>query len=119
MNDKIFIYDLKLSAVIGTNADERVRKQCLIINLEVAVDTTAAAEHDDLTKSIDYEKLVRFIINFVDHSSFQLIETLANRLANNICEKFHVSGLILKIQKPEALAVTSQVGVIIRRGEIN
>jgi len=57
------------------------------------------------------------LIQFVEESEFQLVETLAERIAEIILEEFAVDWLRLKLGKPGAVTGSKEVGVIIERGE--
>jgi hypothetical protein len=59
------------------------------------------------------------LIAFVEGSSFQLIEALAERCAALIREEFGVSWLRLKLSKPGAVRGARSVGVVIERGQRN
>ncbi|MGB5517959.1 MAG: dihydroneopterin aldolase, partial [Gammaproteobacteria bacterium] len=48
---------------------------------------------------------------------FQLVETLAERIAEIVLDEFDVDWLRLKLGKPGAVTGSAEVGVIIERGE--
>ena len=55
-------------------------------------------------------------ITFVEESSFQLVETLAERCAQIVLDEFKVPWLRLKLSKPGAVRGSKAVGVVIERG---
>ena len=57
------------------------------------------------------------MIQFIEDSDFQLVETLAERVADVVREEFGVAWLKLRLSKPGALRGSRDVGVIIERGE--
>ena len=57
------------------------------------------------------------MIQFIEDSDFQLVETLAERVADVVREEFEVAWLKLRLSKPGALRGSRDVGVIIERGE--
>jgi len=57
------------------------------------------------------------VIAFVEASEFQLVETLAERVAQLVREEFGVPWLRLTLNKGGAVRGASGVGVIIERGE--
>jgi dihydroneopterin aldolase len=57
------------------------------------------------------------LIQFVGESEFQLVETLAERIAEIVLDEFDVDWLRLKLGKPGAVTGSQEVGVIIERGE--
>ena len=57
------------------------------------------------------------MIQFIEDSDFQLVETLAERVADVVREEFGVAWLKLRLSKPGALRGSRDVGVIIERGQ--
>ena len=117
MSDKVFISGLRAETVIGVYDWERSIRQPLVFDIEMAADVTAAARDDDLTKAIDYAAISQRVIDEVQSSSFQLIETLAEHLARIILNDFGVSWVQLRVLKPTAVAQADAVGVQIQRGD--
>jgi dihydroneopterin aldolase len=54
---------------------------------------------------------------FVADSSFQLVETLTERIAELLIGEFDVSWVRVKVNKPGAIRGARDVGAIIERGE--
>ena len=117
MSDKVLIVGLRAEAVIGVYEWERGIRQPLELNLEMATDVTAAAEHDDLGKALDYAAISKRVLEEVGASSFQLIESLAEHLASVILGEFGVPWLRLRVMKPTAVPEAESVGVVIERGD--
>jgi len=116
--DQIFIKGLAIDAVIGVYDWERTIRQRLILDLDLGWDISAAAAGDDLSATLDYAALSQRIHDYVSSSSFQLIETLAHKLAELIMAEYGVPWLRLRINKPDAVAeAAGGVGVLIERGE--
>ncbi|MFH0984655.1 MAG: dihydroneopterin aldolase [Candidatus Omnitrophota bacterium] len=115
MNDKIFIEGLKISCIIGTLPQERKKKQPVVIDLEFPAPVGKAARRDDLREALNYQKIVEHATVFVSKSSFYLIETLAERLAQRLLRVFKLKGILLRVSKPQALRNAKNVGVEIFR----
>lgn len=116
MNDKVFILGLRADAIIGVYDWERDIRQPLEFDIEIATDITAAAADDDLTKAVDYAAISKRVLEEVEASSFQLIESLAEHLATMILREFQVRWLQLRVMKPTAVPDADGVGVLIERG---
>lgn len=115
--DQVFIRGLEVQAVIGAYDWERTIRQRLVLDLEMDWDIRPAAADDDLTLALDYAAVSQRVLDYVSASSFELVETLADRLATLIMEEFSVPGLRLVISKPGAVPEARRgVGVIIERG---
>ncbi len=115
--DKIFITDLKIETIIGIYDWERVTKQTVSIDLEMATDIRQAAATDDIKDTTDYKAISKYLIEFVAASSFNLVETLAEEIAGIIINHFGVSWVKVTLHKPGALRGATDVGIIIERGE--
>jgi len=117
MKNILFIRDLKASTTIGVHAWEKQIKRTVFIDLELAVDIEKAAKTDNLEDALDYDNLSQQLILYLAESRFDLIETLAEKIAALILSEFAVSWLRLTLTKPGALACAKSVGVVIERGE--
>ncbi|PCI42239.1 MAG: dihydroneopterin aldolase [Moraxellaceae bacterium] len=115
--DVVYIKDLQIETIIGIFDWEREIKQIVSMDLEMASDNRLAADNDSIENALDYKSVAKRIISFVEQSSFQLVETLAEEVATIIREEFKVSWVRLRLGKPGALRGATDVGVIIERGE--
>jgi dihydroneopterin aldolase len=115
--DIIFIRDLRIDTLIGIYDWERAIKQTLSFDLEMATDIAKAAASDDIKDTLNYKAVAKRIIAFVEASEFQLVETLAERVAELVREEFAVPWLRLTVNKGGAVRGAKAVGVIIERGE--
>lgn len=115
--DIIYLRDLKIETVIGIFDWEREIKQTISLDLDMATDIRRAAASDLIDDTLDYKRLSKRIISFVEGSSFQLVETLAERVAAIILDEFGVCWVRVRLDKVGAIRGASGVGVIIERGE--
>lgn len=115
--DIFFFRDLTIMARIGVRDWERQVKQPVIVNLELAVDVKAASRQDNLAETLSYSEVLQDLQEFVGNSEFQLIETLAEQIADRLLNKFGIPWLKLELVKPQPLKGTHSVGVIIERGK--
>ena len=100
MSNKIFVKDLEIEAVIGIFDWEREVKQLIKISYEVEVDIKKAFKSDNIEDTFDYKTTSKKIIKFVEKSSFQLIEALAEKISKNIMHDDRVLNLSLSVSKP-------------------
>lgn len=114
--DIIFINDLRVNAVIGVYDWERRITQTLSFDLELAADIRRAAGSDDIADTVNYKAVAKRVIAYVEQSRFQLVETLAERVAEIILQEFPVVWTRLILRKPGAVRGARDVGVIIERG---
>ena len=116
MQDIIFINELRIETVIGIFDWERLIKQTVILDIELATDIRKAAESDHIDDTIDYKTLTKTIIAFVEASEFQLVERLAEEICALVRKNFGVPWIRLRLNKPGALRGARDVGILIERG---
>lgn len=115
--DKIFLTELKVDTIIGIWEWERRIRQTVIIDLEMSADIAKAAATDDVADTLNYKSVAKRVQNFVADSSFQLVETLAERIASIVRDEFDVAWIKVRVNKPGAIRGSRDVGVLIERGE--
>jgi len=114
--DVVFIEDLRIETVIGIYDWERKIRQVVALDLEMAFDNRKPAASDRIEDTLNYKAVSKRLTAFVEESSFQLVETLAERCAEIVRDEFGVSWLRLKLSKPGAVRGSKAVGVMIERG---
>ena len=114
--DKIFLTELKIDTIIGIWEWERKIRQTVIIDLEVSADIAKAAATDSVEDTLNYKSVAKRIQSFVGDSSFQLVETLAERIAGIIRDEFGVQWVKVRVNKPGAIRGSKDVGILIERG---
>jgi dihydroneopterin aldolase/D-erythro-7,8-dihydroneopterin triphosphate epimerase len=113
--DKIYIRDLALRCIIGIYPEERREKQDVIINVIMTCDHSNAAAKDDIQYAVDYKGIKKRILALVESSQFNLIETLADRIARLCLENPGVKSATVTVDKPNALRFARSVAVEITR----
>jgi dihydroneopterin aldolase len=113
--DIIFLKGLTIETVIGIYDWEREIRQTVIIDLEMATDIRKAAETDDIGHTLDYKSVSKRVIGFVEESSFQLVETLAEKITEILIQEFGVPWVRLTLNKRGAISGASDVGILIER----
>ena len=115
--DIIFLSELRIDTVIGIWEWERKIRQTVVIDLEMSADIAKAAATDQVEDTLNYKQVAKRLQQFVGDSSFQLVETLAERIAGIVREEFDVAWVRVRVNKPGAIRGSRDVGVIIERGE--
>jgi len=113
--DSIFIEKLRVDTIIGVYPNERVTKQPLIIDINISYDTAQAMASDNLKYALDYHQVCKDVHVFVSESSYHLIETLAECIAQNILKIDGVLEVKIRLSKPNALDLAENVGICIHR----
>jgi 7,8-dihydroneopterin aldolase/epimerase/oxygenase len=113
--DIIFLHGLTVECTIGFIDWERLVKQTVVIDLELPVDCRNASIRDEVEDTLDYKKVAKRVIAFVEASEFKLVETLAHRLALLVLEEFDIAWIRISVNKPGAIRGSRDVGVSIER----
>lgn len=100
--DLIEVRGLRLKGRHGVTPEERQQEQEFVVSLAARTDTRMAARFDDLAATLDYEEVVRQIAKVVTGESFQLIETLADRIARGILMNARVLDVWVRVAKSKA-----------------
>ncbi|NQY34438.1 MAG: dihydroneopterin aldolase [Alteromonadaceae bacterium] len=115
--DKIFIKGLSIQTTIGFFAWEKEIKQTLVIDLAMGWDIRPAALNDELAKTLDYATISVDIEKFANDHPVDLLETLAERMAEFLMVQYQIPWIKLTIHKPTAVHNADSVGVEIERGQ--
>lgn len=114
-SDRIFLHGLAVECIIGFIEWERRIKQTVVLDVEMPVNCARAAQSDDVVDTLDYKKVAKRIISFVEASDFKLVETLAHRTALLVLQEFDIDWVRLSINKPGAIRHSKDVGVAVLR----
>ncbi len=114
--DIVYLHDLKVDCVIGVFEWERRIKQTLYIDLDMATDIKRAAASDAIQDTLDYKAVAKRVMGFAGDSQFQLVETLAEKIAVVVLAEFRVPWVRVRINKKGAVRNADGVGVVIERG---
>lgn len=113
--DKVFVQGLEVLVTIGVYEWEKGIQQKLRFDLEMAYDNGPAAQDDDINKALDYATLSQAVTLYAEQHQFELVETMAERVAELILTRFAVQSVKVRLTKPNAVANASGVGVEIER----
>lgn len=101
--DQIRIDNLKIFAHHGVYPEETEKGQNFYVSAVLAADTRKAGKTDDLQYSTHYGEVCRFLNSFLTENTFRLIETAAERSAEELLLHFpRIRSLTLELRKPEA-----------------
>ena len=113
--DIIYLRDLRVDTVIGINEWERRIRQRINIDLEMAADIAKAAASDSIEDTLNYKTVAKRVVGFVEESRFNLVETLAERIAGLLMDEFQIPWVKVVLNKPGAVRGSRGVGVVIER----
>lgn len=102
MSDELSIDGIECFAHHGVFDFERREGQVFVIDLVLGVDTAPAARSDDLAETVDYGVLVDKVVAAVQSDPVDLIETLAQRVADVVLWDRRVEWTRVTVHKPDA-----------------
>jgi len=113
--DRIFLHGLSAECIIGFIDWERRVRQTVVLDIELPVDCRHAALTDEVADTLDYKRVAKRVLAFIEASEFKLVETLAHSVALLILEEFGVEWVRVALNKPGAIRSSRDVGVLIER----
>jgi dihydroneopterin aldolase len=118
----MFVRDLVLASSIGVHAHEHAASQRIRINLDLAVTddgggklSRPAVGHDDLNRVVDYEAIVNRVRAVVAAGHVNLVETLAERIAETCLADRRVMAARVRVEKLDVFADAASAGVEVER----
>ena len=111
---RILVRDLMLDARIGLHQHERIARQRIRINLDLAVADNGPID-DDYDKVVCYGELVTGVRHVVGAGHVNLVETLAERIAAMCLSDPRVLSARVRVEKLDVFPEAESVGVEIER----
>ena len=111
----VFVKDLKLQALIGVYDEEKINPQPIVINIDLSVAEGAGPKDDDLSHVVSYEIVVKKVEAILEQGHINLVETLAERIAEESLKDERVLAARVRVEKPEVIPNAASVGVEIER----
>ncbi len=111
----VFVRGLEIQSVVGVYEHEKLASQRLIISVDLNVVENASTHGDKLENVVCYEGIVRNIQELCNQGHVNLIETLAERIAENCLEDKRVLAVRVCIEKPDIMPECQSVGIEIER----
>ncbi len=112
---KIFVRDLLISMFIGVYESEKNVKQNVRFNIDMVVEDPSDPLNDDYLQVVCYETIASAIQKMTEREHINLVETLAERVAEICLSNSRVVSVLVKIEKLEAVKNAGSVGVEIER----
>ncbi|CAH0532476.1 Dihydroneopterin aldolase [Vibrio stylophorae] len=113
--DKVFIDQLEVICTIGVYEWEKTISQKLVLDIEMGWDNQPAARSDDVALALDYASVSEAVTKHLQAKPIELVERVAEEVADLIFDRFAVPWLRIRVNKPGAVANARSVGVEIER----
>lgn len=111
----LFVRDLVLAASIGVYEHEHRRPQRIRINMDLAIEEAGPLSADSIEAVVSYEPFVLVARDIVAAGHIQLVETLAERLAEECLSDRRVLSVRVRVEKLDVFPDAAAVGVEIER----
>ncbi|HEX9899576.1 MAG TPA: dihydroneopterin aldolase [Candidatus Methylomirabilis sp.] len=111
MNDRILIQGIQFHGHHGVREEERKLGQRFVVDVDLRLDLSPAAGADSLAATVDYEQVHALVEEVGTRECFNLLETLAERIASTILERFPVRQVTIRATKPSPPIVGMVGGV--------
>lgn len=100
--DCIIARGLNFKACHGVLTSEKICPQPFRVDLELYLDLRAAGRQDDLSLSVDYDRVYHAVNEVMTGPSCNLLEALAEKIAQTLLRKFPFAEVAVTVYKPEA-----------------
>lgn len=100
--DQVALRGLRVRGRHGVLASEKDLGQWFVVDVVLHLDTRGAAATDDLAGTVDYGALAERVAQVVAGDAVDLIETLAQRVADVALEAGAVTAVDVSVHKPQA-----------------
>ena len=110
----VFVNRLAVEASIGIHPHERENKQTIWLTIDAGVlEESASAEA--IGDVVCYEDMCKTVTALASDGHIDLVETLAERIADRLMEDPRLVQIRVQIEKPEAIDQAASVGIAISR----
>lgn len=113
--DKIFLEEIKCELIIGIYEWERKVPQTIQLDIQIGLPHSRAGQSDRVEDTIDYGAVVVRIRETAAENHFNLVEALAEHVAQLILREFGAPWVKVSIAKLGALRGVKRLGVVIER----
>jgi dihydroneopterin aldolase len=99
--DIVFIENCTVSAKHGYYKEEHAKEQRFVVSIYAYTDVQSAGKHDNLKETLNYEHLRMYIYEVLSKSPHNLIESLAEEIAQKVLGGHAVEKVEIEIKKPD------------------
>ena len=112
---RVFVQDYELIGSVGVYEHERRYEQRIVVSLDLVVTDVYDGRSDELGGVYDYDHAIAAVRETVASGHFNLLETLAERIAAACLAEAAVTSIRVRIAKPDVLIACRAVGIEIAR----
>lgn len=101
-DDRILLTGLTFYGYHGVHPEERQLGQRFVVDLALTLDLEPAGRSDDLTQTINYSQVYQLVRGVVEGPACNLIEAVAERIAQAILTQTRAHAVWVRVAKPWA-----------------
>ena len=116
---RIVVRNLVLPARVGVYRHEKAGPQRVRINLELITEDPRQSPSDEIDDVVNYETVVSDVKEVLAEGHTNLVETLAEKIAEVCLSDLRVTGVRVGIEKLHAISEAEGVGIEIERFRSN
>lgn len=113
-NIKILIKGLSAFGYHGVFEHEKINGQEFIVDLEITYQATEAIKTDEISDALDYGKIVNLVKALIENTKRDLIEVLADEIAETLLNLDLVSQVVVTLHKPQAPVAVKVADIAVR-----
>ncbi len=113
---RIFVRGLELIGSIGIYEHEKRYEQRIVVSVDLAVHDHYDGHSDRIGDIYDYDEAISAVKTIIASGHVNLLETLAERIAEACLKNPAVVRITVRIEKPDILPDCRAVGIEISRG---
>lgn len=102
MSDKIVLRDMVFYGYHGVFEAEREIGQRFEVDVELHLDLRSAGRSDDLDATVNYVDVYTAVKDIVEEQEFDLVESLAEAVAQQILSAYDLERVVVRVRKPHA-----------------
>lgn len=115
--DRMILSGIEFYAFGGVSDAEKEIGQRYRVHVELTLDLSSPAETDDIRSAVDYGKVFASVVSTARGKTFNLIESLAGRIADRLLSQYPVESVRVRVEKllPPIDGVVASAGVEVTR----
>ena len=96
---------------IGIHNFEKIKKQKVKFNLNIDINPFLFPSENKLNSIVNYETIIKIITKLTKNKHYELLESLAEDIFNELFENINIKKIKIKIEKTQIIKNTSSVGI--------
>ena len=94
------------------------KKQEVKFNIQLDVNPSLFPSKDKLNSIVNYETIIKIINNLTKNKHYELLETLAEDIFDELFKDINIQKVELRIEKTQIIKNTSSVGIKITKKKL-